>query len=54
MMRELEEELGFDQHEWYYATVGNGTSVDSAQKFAKEIAVELIRDGVQAVILTST
>src|SRR3990172_9547009 len=54
MMRELEKELGFKQHEWYYATVGNGTSVDSAQKFAKEIAVELIRDGVQAVILTST
>lgn len=54
MMRELEKELGFDQHEWYYATVGNGTSVDSAQKFAKEIAVDLIRDGVQAVILTST
>jgi len=54
MMRELEKDLGFKQHEWYYATVGNGTSVDSAQKFAKEIAAELIRDGVQAVILTST
>ncbi len=54
MMRELEKELGFEQHEWYYATVGNGTSVDSAQKFAKEIAAELIRDGVKAVILTST
>src|SRR4030067_2850809 len=54
VMRELEKELGFKQHEWYYATVGNGTSVDSAQKFAKEIAAELIRDGVQAVILTST
>src|SRR3990172_2455724 len=33
---------------------GNGTSVDNSRKFAKEIAVELIRDGVQAVILTST
>ncbi len=54
MMRELERELGFKPHPWYYATVGNGTSVDNAQKFAKEIAVELIRDGVQAVILTST
>ena len=53
-MRELERELGFHQHEWYYATVGNGTSVDNAQKFGKEIAVDLIRDGVQAVILTST
>ena len=54
MMRTLEEALGFKVHPWYYATVGNGTSVDNAQKFAKEIAVELIRDGVQAVILTST
>jgi hypothetical protein len=34
--------------------VGNGTSVDSAQKFAKEISVDLVRDGVSAVILTST
>jgi len=54
MMSELEKEMGFTQYEWYYSTVGNGTSVDSAQKFAKEIAVDLIRDGVQAVILTST
>ena len=54
MMRELEKELGFKQYPWYYSTVGNGTSVDNAQKFAKEIAVDLIRDGVQAVILTST
>lgn len=54
MMRELEKELGFKSHEWYYATVGNGTSVDNSRKFAKEIAVELVRDGVQAVILTST
>ncbi len=54
MMRKLEEALGFQMHPWYYATVGNGTSVDNARKFAKEIAVELLRDGVQAVILTST
>jgi glycine reductase len=54
VMRVLEKEMGFKLHPWYYATVGNGTSVDNAQKFAKEIAVELIRDGVQAVILTST
>lgn len=54
MMRKLEKVQGFRVHPWYYATVGNGTSVDNARKFAKEIAVELIRDGVQAVILTST
>ena len=54
MIRKLEQELGFKSYPWYYATVGNGTSVDNAKKFAKEIAVDLIRDGVQAVILTST
>jgi glycine reductase len=54
MIRKLEKELGFTSYEWYYATVGNGTSVDNAVKFAKEIVVDLIRDGVQAVILTST
>jgi glycine reductase len=54
MIRRLEKELGFTPYEWYYATVGNGTSVDNAVKFAKEIVVDLIRDGVQAVILTST
>lgn len=54
VFRELEREIGFKPYPWFYATVGNGTSVDNAQKFAKEIAVELIRDGVQAVILTST
>jgi glycine reductase len=54
VIRDLEKEMGFKPYPWYYATVGNGTSVDNAQKFAKEIAVDLIRDGVQAVILTST
>lgn len=54
MMRKLEKDLGFQQYGWFYSTVGNGTSVDSAQKFAKEIAVDLVRDGVAAVILTST
>lgn len=41
-------------HGYYYATVGNATSVDNARKFGKEIAQILIKDGVQAVILTST
>src|SRR4030066_1030815 len=54
MVRKLEKELGFKPHPWYYATVGNGTSVDHARNFAKEIAVALMREGVQAVILTST
>ncbi len=54
MMRALEKEMGFEIYPWYYATVGNGTSVDNAQKFAKEIVIDLIRDGVKGVILTST
>jgi len=38
----------------YFATVGNATSVERAQNFGREIATQLIADGVQAVILTST
>lgn len=41
-------------HEYYYTTVGNGTSVANAQKFAREIVKQLIGDKVSAVILTST
>jgi len=41
-------------HKYYYATVGNGTSVASAKAFAAQIARELIDDDVKAVILTST
>ena len=41
-------------HNYYYSTVGNGTSVSTAKNFAAELAKELVKDGVQAVILTST
>lgn len=41
-------------HEYFYTTVGNGTAVASAKRFAAEIAQELKQDGVDAVILTST
>ena len=41
-------------HEYWYATVGNGTSVANAKKFAAEIANHLIKDSVECVILTST
>lgn len=55
VMRELEKEGVIGKlHRYYYATVGNGTSVGNAKKFAQEIARELVADGVQAVILTST
>ena len=41
-------------HEYWYATVGNGTSVANAKKFAAEIAQDLLAANVSAVILTST
>lgn len=55
VMREMEKEgvIG-ELHRYYYATVGNGTSVANARKYAQAIAAELKQDGVQAVILTST
>lgn len=55
VLKEMERagEIG-SLHNYWYATVGNGTSVANAQKFAAEIKDELINDGVDAVILTST
>lgn len=41
-------------HDYWYATVGNGTSVANSKKFGKAIAEELKADGVDGVILTST
>lgn len=41
-------------HNYFYTTTGNGTAVANAKAFAAEIAQELISDGVDAVILTST
>ena len=41
-------------HDWYFATVGNATSVENARRFGEEIAAQLVNEGVQAVILTST
>ena len=54
-VRELEAEGVFGSlHDFYYATVGNGTSVASAEQYGGEIAKILVADGVEAVILTST
>ena len=54
-VRELEDEGAIGSlHGYYYATVGNATSVESARKFGREIAQKLVADGVQAAILTST
>jgi len=55
VVRELEAEgvIGV-LYDYYFATVGNATSVANARKFGENIARQLIADGVQAVILTST
>jgi glycine reductase len=55
VVRDLEREGRIGKlYPYYYATVGNGTSVAHAKDFAQEISKDLVRDGVQAVILTST
>jgi len=54
-MRELEEEGVIGRlHKYYYATVGNGTSVANSVKYAQSFAHELVDHNVDAVILTST
>ena len=55
VLRDLEREgvIG-TLYPFYYATVGNGTSIANAKKFALEIIADLLNDGVGAVILTST
>lgn len=55
VLRDLEKEGKIGKlHRYYYATVGNGTAVASAKAFAEKIGKELVADGVDAVILTST
>lgn len=55
VMRDLEKEgiIG-ELHNYFYTTTGNGTSVANAKKYAAEFSKELVKDGVQAVVLTST
>ncbi len=55
VLRDMEKEgkIG-GLHRYFYSTVGNGTAVASAKAFAEEIGKELVADGVDAVILTST
>ncbi len=55
VLRDMESEGKIGKlYDYYYSTVGNGTSVANAKSYAQEIAAELVSDGVQAVILTST
>ncbi|OPJ55775.1 glycine reductase complex component B subunit gamma [Alkalithermobacter paradoxus] len=55
VLRDLEKEGVIGQlHRYFYTTVGNGTSVGNSKQFAAEFSKELLADGVDAVILTST
>jgi glycine reductase len=55
VLRDLEKEGKIGElHRYFYTTTGNGTSVGNSKKYAAEYAKELVADGVDAVILTST
>lgn len=55
VLREMEREGVIGKlHDYYYATVGNGTAVASAKAFAAEYAQKLLAAGVDVVIMTST
>lgn len=55
VLRDMEQEGKIGRlYDRYYTTVGNGTSVANAKRFAAKIADDLVKAGVQAVILTST
>lgn len=41
-------------HEYFYSTVGTGTTQGEAARMGQEIVKELINDGVDGVIMTST
>ena len=55
ILREFEKEGKIGKlHDFFYTTVGNGTAVASAKKFAEEYAQKLLAANVDAVIMTST
>ena len=55
VMREFEREGRIGKlHDYFYTTVGNGTSVANARKFGTEIGSQLKAAHVDGVILTST
>ena len=54
-LRKLEKEGVIGKlHDIFYSTVGNGTAVASARKFAQDVVKRLLDAGVNAVLLTST
>ncbi len=55
VLREFEKEGKIGSlYPFFFSTVGNGTAVKSAVAFAEDFSKELIKENVQAVILTST
>lgn len=55
VMRDMEREGIIGQiYEWFYSTVGNGTSVGNSRAFGIRIGKELKEAGVDGVLLTST
>ena len=55
VLRDMEREGKIGKlHDFFYTTVGNGTSVANAKSFAAEYAQKLLQAGVHAVIMTST
>lgn len=54
-MRAYEKEGRFGKlHDYYYVTVGTGTTQGEAARMGREIAQDLLNAGVEAVILTAT
>jgi glycine reductase len=54
-MRAYEKEGKFAKlHDYYYVTVGTGTTQGEASRMGREIAQDLRNSGVDAVILTAT
>jgi len=55
VMREYEKEgkIG-GVYNYFYSTVGTGTTQAEAARMGREIASELKKDGITAAILTST
>lgn len=55
VLKQMEKEnLIGELHDYFYSTVGNGTSVANAKKYAHEIGNELKKDNIDGIILTST
>ncbi len=55
VLREMEKSGKIGKiYDYFFTTVGNGTSVASSKSYAEEYAKELVENKVDAVILTST